>query len=169
MTRRQSSEDEIREFFSSKVPSAWFVEPVKADVDNDEVLVVGRLDPVPDGSAGDRIAGFREETRDERIGIAAEAERRFGRKVSWGAECGETRQLFTTASVPFMTRLRMEERAVLDTLVAAGVARSRSEALGWCVKQVAANQAEWLKDLRDALVHVETVRASGPGSQTTVV
>ena len=94
--------------------------------------------------------------------IADEAQRRFGRKVSWGAVCGDQRQLFTTLSVPAMTRLRMPERRVLDTLVDAGVARSRSHALAWCVRLVAERQDDWLKDLREALKQVEQVRGEGP-------
>jgi hypothetical protein len=61
-----------------------------------------------------------------------------------------------------MTRLRLRERAVLDTLIDAGVARSTSDALAWCVKLVARHQAEWLAELREALVGVERVRAEGP-------
>jgi hypothetical protein len=94
--------------------------------------------------------------------IADEAERRFGRKVSWGARCGDVRALFTTVSTPAMTRLRMPERTVLDTLVDAGVARSRSHALAWCVRLVADKQEEWLGDLRKALESVEAVRREGP-------
>jgi len=51
---------------------------------------------------------------------------------------------------------------VLDTLVASGVARSRSHALAWCVRLVAERQEDWLKDLRGALEHVEKVRSEGP-------
>jgi hypothetical protein len=94
--------------------------------------------------------------------IADEAERRFGRKVSWGAQCADQRHLFTTVSVPAMTRLRLPERQVLDTLVEAGVARSRSHALAWCVRLVAERQDDWLKDLREALKQVQAVRADGP-------
>ena len=94
--------------------------------------------------------------------IAREAEHRFRRKVSWGAECGDERQLFTTLSLPMMTRLRMTERQVLDTLVDAGVARSRSHALAWCVRLVAEKQSEWLKDLQQALQQVKQVRSGGP-------
>jgi hypothetical protein len=61
-----------------------------------------------------------------------------------------------------MTRLRMRERRVLDTLVDAGVARSRSHALAWCVRLVAERQDDWLSDLRDALTRVEEVRGQGP-------
>ena len=71
-----------------------------------------------------------------RVAIADAAETMWGRKVSWGVRCGGHEVRFTTTAVPVMTRLRMEERAVLDTLIDAGVARSRSEALAWCVRLV---------------------------------
>ena len=61
-----------------------------------------------------------------------------------------------------MTRLRQPERAVLDTLVDAGVAKSRSDALAWCVKLVGSHTDEWLTQLRDAMTEVERVRATGP-------
>lgn len=140
--------------------------------DRDEILVVGTLaEPEAAGSATpdvraealrSRIEGFREETRGRRMQIADEAERRFGRKVSWGAACGDQRELFTTLSVPAMTRLRLPERQVLDTLVAAGVARSRSHALAWCVRMVAERQEDWLRDLGEALEAVRKVRSEGP-------
>ena len=94
--------------------------------------------------------------------MAREAEHRFERKVSWGVRCGEGETLFTTLASPAMTRLRMDERRVLDTLIDAGVARSRSEALAWCVKLVAANEHAWLADLEDALRAVRQARSSGP-------
>jgi hypothetical protein len=94
--------------------------------------------------------------------IASEAEYRFGRKVSWGAACGPIRQSFTVLSVPVMTRLRLAERQVLDTLVEAGIARSRSEALAWCVRLVGRHQADWLEELRRALVRVQELRQAGP-------
>ncbi len=77
-------------------------------------------------------------------------------------QCGDIRELFTTASVPVMTRLRLDDRVVLDTLVDASVARSRSEALAWCVRLVGKHQADWIQQLRDALVAVEEVRSAGP-------
>ena len=94
--------------------------------------------------------------------IADEAEHRFGRKVAWGARCGDEATAFTQLSVPVMTRLRMGERRVLDTLVDAGVARSRSDALAWCVRLVREHEGEWIEQLREALVHVERVRGEGP-------
>jgi hypothetical protein len=132
--------------------------------------VLGALDaPSTKGGADAREAAcqaratrFREETRDARVGVAEEAERRFGRKVSWGVQVGGDRYLFTHAAVPVMTRLRFGERAVLDTLIDAGVARSRSEALAWCVRLVERHQGEWIGQLRDALAHVEQARSAGP-------
>ena len=113
---------------------------------------------------GARVAAkaFREATRDDRVRIAAEAEHRFERAVSWGVRVGEVTVLFTTASVPVMTRLRLAERQVLDTLIDAGVARSRSDALAWCVRLVGQHTADWLDELRAATEHVRAVRDQGP-------
>lgn len=166
------SEPELQGWFAGRLPSDWFVEAPHVESDRDEILVVGKLSvpELPGGAADEaraaavasRIDGFREDTRERRMRIADEAQRRFGRRVSWGTSCAETTKLFTNVSVPAMTRLRMPQRKVLDTLVDAGVARSRSHALAWCVGLVASRQEEWLKDLRDALVHVEKVRSEGP-------
>ena len=163
---------EVGGWFAGRVPDGWFEGAPEVRVDNDEVLVVGRLpdaeleaDATPAAQASARAARikrFREDTREHRIRIALEAEHRFDRKVSWGAECGDRQELFTTLSLPMMTRLRMPERTVLDTLVSSGVARSRSEALAWCVRLVGQHEEEWIRDLQDALVKVREVRAEGP-------
>jgi len=63
-----------------------------------------------------------------------------------------------------MTRLRQPERLVLDTLVEAGVARSRAHALAWCVRLVGENSDAWLGRLREAMTEVQRVRDEGPGS-----
>jgi hypothetical protein len=147
---------ELTEWFGAKVPKGWFAGPPEVRIDREEILVVGTL------AAGVDPEQFRDQTRDQRVGIAAEAERRFGRKVSWGVVVDGTRCLYTHAAVPVMTRLRFGERAVLDTLIDAGVARSRSEALAWCVRLVEHHQGEWIGQLRDALAHVAEARAAGP-------
>ena len=72
--------------------------------------------------------------------------------------------MFTTTGVPVMTRLRMADRRVLDTLIDAGVARSRSEALAWCVRLVEQHEREWIDELRAAMTAVEEVRNRGPKS-----
>jgi hypothetical protein len=167
-----TTDESLRGWFSGRLPDGWFEAAPEVVLDREEVTVVGRLpefavaEGVSEGERAGVIAGqlqrFREDTRDQRIAIAIEAEHRFGRKVSWGVECGDQREMFTTLSVPVMTRLRQPERRVLDTLVDAGVARSRSDALAWCVRLVGKNADEWLGELREALRHVERARASGP-------
>jgi hypothetical protein len=161
---------EITGWFVGRIPDAWFAGPPAVHVDREEIVVLGTL-PTPKASGGEeavaaacvaRASRFREETRDARVAVAEEAERRFGRKVSWGVEVHGERYLFTHAAVPVMTRLRFGERAVLDTLIDAGVARSRSEALAWCVRLVERHQGEWIGQLRDALAHVAEARSAGP-------
>ena len=163
--------DDAAGWFAGRLPDGWFTGAPEVSVDRDEILVVGRLDaPAVDGgdpaavaaAEAGRITRFREETRDERIAIAREAEHRYGRKVAWGAQAGGSRQLFTTLSSPVMTRLRQPERQVLDTLVDAGVARSRSEALAWCVRLVGEHADTWLTELREAMSAVDRLRAQGP-------
>ena len=159
-----------------RLPDGWFSGPPQITYDRDEILVVGPL-PEPEAPGADaetraaarhaRIESFREDTRQQRILIAEAAEDKFGRKVAWGAECGDERVVFTTLSIPVMTRLRMKERAVLDTLVEANVARSRSEALAWCVQLVREHEGDWIEQLRDALAHVDEARAAGPEAQTS--
>jgi len=166
------SASEAAAWFAGRIPEGWFTGPPTVEVDDEEILVVGSLGDVDlgkDSTEADRataraarIAGFRQDTRDRRIRIARDAEHRFARKVSWGAECGGISELFTTVALPVMTRLRMPDRTVLDTLIDAGVARSRSEALAWCVRLVGRHQSEWIQSLRDALSHVERARAEGP-------
>lgn len=164
--------EKLRGWFSGRLPEAWFEGAPEVVLDREEISVIGRL-AEPEVSEGaspaersGAIAGhvqrFREDTREQRIDIAHEAEHRFGRKVSWGVECGDETVMFTHLSVPVMTRLRQSERRVLDTLVEAGVARSRSDALAWCVRLVGKNADDWLGELRDALQHVERARAAGP-------
>jgi hypothetical protein len=128
--------------------------------------VTGEL-PAPEAAestaaAEGRIQRFREDTRDARMKIADEAEARYGRKIAWGASIGDTSILFTHLAVPVMTRLRQNERRVLDTLVDSGVARSRSEALAWCVTLVGEHTDEWLTSLRTAMSEVDKLRAEGP-------
>ena len=84
------------------------------------------------------------------------------RKVAWGIRCGDTNELFTHLAAPVMTRLRQPERQILDTLVDAGVARSRSEALAWAVTLVGEHTESWLSGLRDAMSEVDKLRSQGP-------
>jgi hypothetical protein len=167
MPTKTWTKEEVTSWFTGQVPDDWFTEPVSVRIDREEIMVIGSL-AVPlqgdDVAEASRIDAFRDETRQARIRIAERAESAWGRKVSWGASCGETVTAFTTAAVPVMTRLRMDERAVLDTLIGAGVARSRSDALGWCVRMVARHEEEWIGKLREAVSGVEAVRNEGPAA-----
>jgi hypothetical protein len=164
----------IRGWLSGRLPQDWFEGAPEVLLDRDEITVVGTLAPpaTAEGASeaeqsaavSGRVKEFRERTREQRMAVARELEHRTGRKVAWGVQVGERRELFTTLSVPVMTRLRQPERLVLDTLVDAGVARSRSEALAWCVKLVGRNTEQWLGDLRTAMEQVSKVRAEGPST-----
>jgi hypothetical protein len=163
--------EELADWFASRLPGDWFTGPPDIQVDREEITILGPLaDPAAAGAsdaeqaaaAERRIRRFREETRGRRMEIAKEAEHKFRRKVSWGVSCGDVSEMFTTLSVPVMTRLRQSERRVLDTLVDAGVARSRSDALAWCVRLTGENVDAWLSRLRTALRAVEEVRETGP-------
>jgi len=165
--------EKVRGWLTGRLPQDWFEGAPEVILDREEITVVGTLTD-PAGLAADasdaeqaaavsgRVKEFRERTREARIEIARELEHRTGRKVAWGVQIGDRRELFTTLSVPVMSRLRQPERLVLDTLVDAGVARSRSEALAWCVKLVGSNADSWLGELRTAMEHVAKVRAEGP-------
>ncbi len=198
-TEKQSSQanslEQIRGWFTGRLPDEWFVGAPEIVIDREEITVIGHLaspgtpaaaaatggeaapaaddgataegaadrsEAEADAAAAGRSRRFREQTRDARIEIAREAEHTFGRKVSWGVICDNRKVMFTTLSIPVMTRLRQSERRVLDTLVDAGVARSRSDALAWCVRLVGEHEDSWLSDLREALRRVEAVRAEGP-------
>ncbi|MBT8206728.1 MAG: hypothetical protein KJO18_00525 [Acidimicrobiia bacterium] len=161
--------EEAQSWFAGSLPDDWFTDSPSVKLDRDEIIVTGRLATPKIGEDDDariaahaRINSFREETRDVRIGIADRAQQAFLRKVSWAVVCGDETVAFTTASVPVMTRLSMDQRATLDTLIDAGVARSRSDALAWSVQLVADNEAEWIGQLRDAMEGLSEVRDSGP-------
>ena len=163
--------EEAAAWFAGRVPDDWYSGPLSVEFDKDEILVIGPLAPpesVPEGeeaarvAATSRISGFREDTRAHRMRIADEAQSRWRRHVSWGATCGEVTAIFTHAAVPVMTRLKFDQRKVLDTLIDSGVAGSRSEALAWCVHQVGEHQSEWIDRLREAMTEVERIRAEGP-------
>ena len=167
------TQESIKGWFAGRLPDDWFTGPPEIKIDRDEILVIGSLaepkleDPSEEARQAarrSRMAGFREDSRARRMHIAAEAETAFQRKVSWGVRVGEETVLFTHLGAPAMTRLRMAERKVLDTLVDAGVARSRSDALAWCVRLVGQHESDWVKELRDALAKVEEARAKGPSA-----
>ena len=169
--------ERIRGWFTGRLPDDWAAQPPVVTVDREEVLVVLAVPDVdlPEGTSdaeraearAGRAKAFREQTRERRMQIAQEAQHRFSRTVSWGVRLGGEDghgELFTHVSAPVMTRLRQPQRLVLDTLVDAGVARSRSDALAWCVRLVGQHEEDWLAQLRAAMTQVADVRAQGPAA-----
>lgn len=164
-----SEPSEIKGWLTGRIPQDWYSEAPEVLVDRDEIVVLGRISDIAQQDGVDlaaaragRVKQHRESTRDARMRIAQEAQRKFGRQLSWGARIADEGQLFTHLSIPAMTRLRIRERQLLDALVDAGVARSRSHALAWCVRLVAEHQGDWIRDLKDAMSHVDDVRDQGP-------
>jgi hypothetical protein len=167
--------ERVRGWFSGRLPEDWQASPADISVDRDEIVVTLHLPDVEGLSEGasaaeteearaGRASAFREDTREQRMAIAREAQHRYERTVSWGVQIGEHVELFTHLASPTMTRLRQPQRQVLDTLVDAGVARSRADALAWCVRLVAQHEDDWLAELREAMTHVADVRTKGPAA-----
>ena len=166
--------ERVRGWFGGRLPEDWKVEAPDVTVDREEITVVltiadvegadGASEAERDEARVGRASAFREDTREQRMAIAREAQHRFERTVSWAVKIGEHRALYTHLAVPTMTRLRQPQRQVLDTLVEAGVARSRADALAWCVRLVGQHEEEWLTELRDAMTHVADVRDRGPAA-----
>ena len=167
-------QEKVRGWFTGRVPQEWQVEAPEVTVDREEITIMLAIADVEateetsdaeleEARAG-RVSAFREDTRGRRMAIADEAQRRFDRKVSWGVRVGDHQALFTHVAAPVMTRLRQPQRQVLDTLVDAGVARSRADALAWCVRLVGQHEDDWLGELREAMSSVADVRAKGPAA-----
>jgi hypothetical protein len=162
--------ERVRGWFSGRLPAEWQDSPADISIDRDEIVVTLNLPDVTPGESeaetaearAGRASAFREETREKRMEIAREAQRRYERTVSWGVRIGDHQELFTHLAAPTMTRLRQPQRQVLDTLVDAGVARSRADALAWCVRLVAQHEDDWLPELREAMGKVAEVRTKGP-------
>ena len=166
------SADDAAAWFAGRLREGLYVSTPSVSVDREEIIVIGEItapdlpaDPdeaSTEAAVAGRITRFREETREQRIALATEAQARYGRTVAWGARIGDTETLFSSAAVPVMTRLRQHERQVLDILVDSGVARSRSDALSWAVKLVGEHTEDWLAGLRRAMADVDTLRTQGP-------
>ena len=162
--------DEIKGWIAGRVPTDWYEGTPEVTADREEILVVGSLkvakvegnEDAQKAAGAGRVKQHREDTREKRMQISNEAERRFDRPISWGVKVADKTFLFTHLSIPVMTRLRQKERMVLDSLVDAGVARSRSEAVAWCIRLVEQHESDWLKELREAMSKVAAVRSGGP-------
>ncbi len=169
-----ASSSEITGWVSGALPPNLFSAVPIIEVDRNEILVIGDIGvpEVPEGLDAEgiaaaeqaRIARFREETRQRRIAVAQQAEARYGRTISWGATAGATTRRFTTVRATVAARLDLDQRKVLDHLVAAGIAEHRGQALAWCVDLVRQNEEAWLSRLKEALKNLEQTATEGPAS-----
>jgi hypothetical protein len=161
--------DELQHWLQEQLPAQLLASAPEIAVYDDEVVVMLPLTAEAPGAessnedqrdAALRLIGQRrEETRALRMRFARDLQEIFGRPVAWGMRAGETSVLFTTRTAPVMTRLGRAERNVLDTLVAAGVADTRSSALAYTVRAFATEHADWLAEVRAAIKQVDQVRA----------
>ena len=159
---------ELQAWLHARLPSSLMVEPPHIKAYRDEIVIMLHLGSPP-SSEGDSeqqqsaeqemIAQQREMSRPMRMKLAKQLQKRLGKTVSWGMRAGASEMLFTTRTVPVMTRLGRAEREVLDTLVAAGVAETRSSALAYTVRTFALEHVEWLNEVREAIEQVEQVRS----------
>ncbi len=159
---------ELQGWLEARLPDGLRAAPPEITLYEDELVVVlaGRAVapaelPQEERRAAEerRIAELREETRPLRMRLARDLQAALGRPVAWGLRVGATEELFTSRTAPVMTRLGRAERELLDTLVAAGVAETRSAALGYVVRAFAAEHGEWLAEMRAAIAQMHAVRA----------
>ena len=161
--------EELQRRLQERLPAQLLASAPEISVYDDEVVVLlpiaadsldSSLPEDEQREAALRLIGRRrEETRSLRMQLARDMQEILGRPVAWGMRVGDTTALFTTRSAPVMTRLGRAERDVLDTLVAAGVADTRSSALAYTVRAFAAEHVDWLAEVRAAIEQVEQVRA----------
>jgi hypothetical protein len=153
-------DDEVQALVARRLPPELAAGPPEVRRYADElVLVLPVAGPEEAAAAQALIARRREETRGLRVALARELEQALGLPVAWGMRAGPVEELFTTRTTPVMTRLGRAEREVLDTLVAAGVADTRSSALAYVVRAFAAEHGPWIAEVRQAIAEVERVRA----------
>jgi hypothetical protein len=159
---------ELGTWLQARLPAHLLAAPPEVAVYDDEVVITlhlatgdqptGELDEERRLAEQRLIDEQREVTRSLRMRLAREIQDTVGRSVAWGMRAGETTALFSTRSVPVMTRLGRAERDVLDTLVSAGVADTRSAALAYVVRAFAAEHGPWLDEVRTAIAQVVQVR-----------
>jgi hypothetical protein len=152
--------EELQSWLAQHLPVALAAGPPQVRRYDDELVIILQIVPPADlGETHALIARMREESRSLRMQLAGELERSQKLPIAWGMRAGNTEMIFTSRTVPVMTRLARAERDVLDTLVSAGVAETRSSALAYTVRAFAAEHGEWLADVRQAIAEVERVRS----------
>lgn len=161
-------QDELVPWLTAQLPQELLGAAPEVSLYDDELIVMLHpRQPNPPAANADEqrsqeralIVQLREASRPLRMRIAETLQQRLQRPVAWGMRIGQSEELFTARTVPVMTRLDRRERDVLDTLVAAGVAETRSAALAYCVRVFANEHHDWLQEVRGVIAQVQQVRA----------
>ena len=158
---------ELRKWLLSQLPASVVGSDPEITIDADELLIILTLNTETLVGEGEALKNAehallerqRSETRALRIQLGRQLERTCGYAVSWGMRAGGTVQLFTPNTTAVMTRLTREERQVLDTLIAANVANTRSAALGYIVRTFAVEHQDWLHKAQQAAKNMASLRA----------
>jgi hypothetical protein len=156
------NEAELEGWLLARLPAELAASAPQLQAYDDELVImltVAGDESAGEGAARARIAELREASRPLRMQLARELQGALRRSVAWGMRLGAAEELFTTRSMPVMTRLNRSERDVLDTLVAAGVADTRSAALAYTVRAFSIAHGEWLTEVRTAIEQVQQVRS----------
>jgi hypothetical protein len=157
---------ELTQWLLSQLPASVVGSDPEITINADELLITLNLNTETLMGKGEALKNAehaliehqRSETRTLRIQLGRHLERTYGCAVSWGMRAGGTVQLFTTNTTAVMTRLSRTERQVLDTLIAANVANTRSAALGYIVRTFAIEHQEWLNQAQEAAKHMTNLR-----------
>ncbi|WP_298819970.1 hypothetical protein [Chloroflexus sp.] len=147
-------DEDIQRLIAQYLPSEVQAGPAEIRRYSDELVIILSI-----ADSIEAIPRLREQTRRERMRIAREIERLSGLPVAWGMRVANHEVLFTTRTVPVMTRLGRAEREVLDLLVAVGIADTRSSALAYIARAFAYEHREWLAEVRLAVGEMARVRA----------
>lgn len=166
-TATVSDLQELAQWLCGQLPASVLGNDPEVTIDADELLIILTLETemfVDEGEATRRraeqelVERLRSQTRQLRIQLGRHLERTYGCAVSWGMRAGETLELFTPNTAPVMTRLSRQERQVLDTLIAANIAHTRSAALSYIVRLFAAEHQEWLNTVQQAVQQMTSLR-----------
>jgi hypothetical protein len=157
---------ELSRWLLSQLPASVAGGNPEITIEADELLIILNLNTDSLKGEGEAlrkreqelIERQRSETRKLRIQLGRHLEQISGCVVSWGMRAGGTVQRFTMNTATVMTRLSAPERQVLDTLIAANVANTRSAALAYVVRTFAAEHQDWLNRVQEAARHMANLR-----------
>jgi hypothetical protein len=162
---------------AEQLPAHLLGEEPELTLEDDELLVVMQVNT--DGVTGEGkerrlgeqelIMRLRQESRALRIQLARAIHHDYGFVVSWGMRAGETLRMFTSnATKPVMTRLTREERKVLDSIIAANIANTRSAAISYIIRIYAREHQDWLQEVQLLSERMAQLRDQAQGEEKRI-